>query len=38
MANDFYVGRLKRKLSKKDFVDDINISKIQQITETGSTR
>ena len=38
VANDFYVGRLKRKLSKKDFVDDINISKIQQITETGSTR
>ena len=22
VANDFYVGRLKRKLSKKDFVDD----------------
>ena len=38
VANDFYVGRLKRKLSKKDFVDDINISKIQQKTETGSTR
>ena len=38
VANDFYVGRLKRKLSKKDFVDDINISKIQQITETGLTR
>ena len=32
MANDFSVGRPKRKLSKKDFVDDVNISKIQQIT------
>ena len=32
VAKDFSVGRLKRKLSKKDFVDDINISKIQQIT------
>ena len=25
VANDSYLGKLKRKLSKKDFADDINI-------------
>ena len=28
VANDSYLGNLKRKLSKKDFADDINISEI----------
>ena len=37
VANDSYLGKLKRKLSKKDFADDINISEIQRITE-NSTR
>lgn len=36
VANDSYLVRLKRKLSKKDFADDINISKIQQITESST--
>ena len=27
VTNDFYVGRLKRKLSKKEFFDDTKISK-----------
>ena len=33
VANDFYLGRLKRKLSKKDFANDISISEIKRITE-----
>ena len=37
VANDSYLGKLKRKLSKKDFADDINISEIQQITENSTT-
>ena len=28
VANDSYLGKLKRKLSKKDFADDISNSKI----------
>lgn len=35
-ANDSYLGKLKRKLSMKDFADDINISKIQRITESST--
>ena len=34
MGNDVYLGKLKRTLSKKDFADDINMSKIQRITES----
>ena len=34
VANDSYLGKLKRKLSKKDFADDINMSKMQRITES----
>ena len=34
LGNDVYLGKLKRKLSKKDFADDINMSKIQRITES----
>ena len=34
VGNDVYLGKLKRKLSKKDFADDINMSKIQRITES----
>ncbi|KAK3698428.1 hypothetical protein QZH41_007970 [Actinostola sp. cb2023] len=34
VANHSYLEKLKRKLSTKDFSDNINISKIQQITET----
>ena len=37
VANDSYLGKLKRKLSKKDFANDINNSEIQRITE-NSTR
>ena len=37
VANDSYLGKLKKNLSKKDFADDINISEIQRITE-NSTR
>ena len=37
VANDSYLGKLKRKSSKTDFADDINISEIQRITE-NSTR
>ncbi len=32
-ADEFDLGRLKRKLSKMDLADDISISKIQQKTE-----
>ncbi|CAH3046536.1 unnamed protein product [Porites lobata] len=34
VGNDVYLGKLKRKLSKKDVADDINMSKIQRITES----
>ena len=34
VGNDVYLVKLKRKLSKKDFTDDINMSKIQRITES----
>ena len=34
VGNDVYLGKLKRKLSKRDFADDINMSKIQRITES----
>ena len=37
VVNNSYLGKLKRKLSKKDFADDINISELQRITE-NSTR
>ena len=33
VANESYLGRLKRKLSKKDFANDICISEIKRITE-----
>jgi len=36
VANDSYLTKLKGKLSKKDFADDINISEIQQITESST--
>ena len=32
VANDSYLRKLKRKLSKKGYADDINISKFQRIT------
>ena len=34
VGNDVYQVKLKRKSSKKDFTDDINMSKIQRITES----
>lgn len=36
VTNDSYLTKLKGKLSKKDFADDINISEIQQITESST--
>ena len=36
VANDSYVGKLKRKIYKKDFDDDISNSKIQRITESST--
>lgn len=36
VANDSYLTKLKGKLSKKDFPDDINISEIQRITESST--
>ena len=36
VSNDSYLGKLKRKISKKDFADDISNSKIQRITESST--
>lgn len=33
VANDSYLGRLKRKLSKKDFANDICNGEIKRITK-----
>ncbi|KAK2557454.1 hypothetical protein P5673_020184 [Acropora cervicornis] len=33
LANDSYLGRLKRKLSKKDFANDISNCEIKRITK-----